>query len=136
MSRKKSKSPEITESATAVAERDEAPTSRPQYIDGPPTDEDGSVLEDDPARAKQWGNPYKAIFSTPSFELGEDRRFKQRVFKFKEKPADDVIVVLKAAGFTYRAAEKAWTVHADAESRKLSDGLARQLSGPDHGRSR
>ena len=65
--------------------------------------------------------------------MGENSRFKQRVFKFKEKPAEDVITALKDAGFTYRAAEKAWTIHADADGRKLSDELAKQFRGPGQG---
>jgi hypothetical protein len=136
MPRKKSKpaeasSQEPVQSATAVAERDEPPASRPGYIDGPPTDEQGTVIQDD--KPKQWGDPYKAIVTTALFEMGENRRFKQRVFKFKEKPADDVIAALKDTGFTYRAAEKAWTTHADAEGRKVSDELAKQFRGPGQG---
>ena len=132
MPRKKAKPAEVTahepvQSAIAIAEPDETPASRPAYIDGPPTDEAGTVVRD--GQGKQWGDPYKAIVTTGAFEMGENRRFKQRVFKFKEKPADDVITVLKDAGFTYRAAEKAWTIHADADSRKVSDDLAKQWRG-------
>ncbi|MDB5328656.1 MAG: hypothetical protein JWM57_4225 [Phycisphaerales bacterium] len=80
---------------------------------------------------KNYGPPYKAIFTSAEkeFELGEDRRFKQRVFTFKDRPADDVIAALKENGFTYRAAEKAWTVPATAESRVVTDRLARQFAG-------
>ena len=158
--------------APAVAERDEAPASRPAYIDGPPVDEAGSITRgnetaqgrsmtakdiapkatdriasdlrnrvatnsggetDGPVaeeRGKNWGDPYKSIVTTQAFEMGENRRFKQRVFKFSEKPAEDVIAALKDAGFTYRAAEKAWTITANPDTRKLSDELAQQFRGP------
>ncbi len=62
--------------------------------------------------------------------MGEDRRFKQRVFTFKERPANDVIAELKDNGFTYRIAEKAWTIPASAETRLLSDRLAKDFAGP------
>ena len=77
---------------------------------------------------KNWGDPYKSIVTTQGFEMGENRRFKQRVFKFNEKPADDVIAALKENGFTYRAAEKAWTITANPDTRKLSDELAAQFA--------
>ena len=57
--------------------------------------------------------------------MGENRRFKQRVFTFKEKPAEEVLAALKEHGFTYRADEKAWTIPANADTRKLTDELAR-----------
>ena len=81
-------------------------------------------------RGKNWGDPYKSIVTTQAFEMGENGRFKQRVFKFSEKPADDVIASLKDAGFTYRAVEKAWTITANPDTRKLSDELAQQFRGP------
>ena len=67
--------------------------------------------------------------------MGENRCFKQRVFKFSEKPADDVIASLKDAGFTYRAVEKAWTITANPDTRKLSDELAPAVprAGPGDG---
>ena len=107
-------------SAPAAETNDPSPT--------PPTDGTG----------KNYGPPYKAIFSSQDkgFELGENRRFKQRVFTFKDRPTDDVIAALKDAGFTYRAAEKAWTTPATAESRVLTDRLARQFAGPDASMSR
>lgn len=82
---------------------------------------------------KHWGDLYKAIYSGSDFELGENRRFKQRVFSFREKPSAERLAALKDAGFTYRAAEKAWTIPAEADSRKLSDDLARQFAGPGQG---
>lgn len=78
---------------------------------------------------RDWGNPYKALVTTAGFEMGENRRFKQRVFLFKEKPSDEVLAALKENGFTYRAGEKAWTIQADAETRRLSDELAREFAG-------
>jgi hypothetical protein len=120
-------------SATAtVAEpekADTAPITRPAYIDGPPVTEDGKVITSTDPEAKNWGDPYKAIVSTPTFEMGENRRFKQRVFTFKEKPSDAVLAALKDNGFTYRANERAWTIQANPDTRRLSDELAEQFAG-------
>ena len=130
---------QTTASAAAVAEHektDTAPMARPAYIDGPPVDESGNVIKPNDPDAKNWGDPYKAIVSTPSFEMGENRRFKQRVFMFKEKPSEDVLAALKDNGFTYRANEKAWTIQANAETRRLSEELAEQFAGPSHGMRR
>ena len=141
MPRKKSKSAEVIAhepvgGATAVAEPEPQIASRPAYIDGPPVHTDGSVVRDGEERPKNWGDPYKAIVTTQAFEMGENRRFKQRVFKFKEKPSDDVIAALKDNGFTYRAAEKAWTIPANPDTRKKSDELAQQFGGPGQGMER
>jgi hypothetical protein len=138
MPRKKSKSAEVIQhepvgGATAVAEPEPHAASRPAYIDGPPVHIDGSIIRDAEDRPKNWGDPYKSIVTTQAFEMGENRRFKQRVFKFKEKPADDVIATLKDNGFTYRAAEKAWTITANPDTRKLSDELAAQFRGSSRG---
>ena len=129
--------------ATAEAEVQSVTASstdnaRPAYIDGPPVAEDGRVIAPANPEAKNWGDPYKAIFtsSDKGFELGEDRRFKQRVFRFSEKPADDVLAVLKDAGFTYRASEKAWTIPATPESRRVSEELAWQFAGKEEARGR
>jgi hypothetical protein len=136
MPRKKRPAAEAAETsatAAAVAEPEDKalpPMARPDYIDGPPVTEDGRVITPANPEAKNWGDPYKAIVSTKAFEMGENRRFRQRVFKFKEKPADEVLAALKEHGFTYRAAEKAWTIPADAATRRLSDELARQFAGP------
>lgn len=111
-------------------------TETPGYIDGPPANDDGRVVASDESGRKDWGNPYRAVVSTASFEMGEDRRFKQRVFKFKDKPADEVIAALKENGFTYRAHEKAWTIPANAESRVLTDRLAQEFAGHDQAASR
>ena len=87
---------------------------------------------------KHYGPPYKAIFTSADkgFELGENRRFKQRVFTFKDKPDEAVLAALKEHGFTYRPAEKAWTTEATAESRVLTDRLAKQFAGNDVSMSR
>jgi hypothetical protein len=87
---------------------------------------------------KNWGPAYKSIFvcSPKGFEMGEDRQFKQRVFKFVEKPEAHVLAALKEHGFTYRPNEKAWTVNATAENRVLTDRLAREFAGMDLGVSR
>jgi hypothetical protein len=123
---------ETNATAAAVAEPEKADTAliaRPAYIDGPPVTEDGKVITSADPEAKNWGDPYKAIVSTPTFEMGENRRFKQRVFTFKEKPSDDVLAAFKDNGFTYRANEKAWTIQANPDTRRLSDELAEQFAG-------
>lgn len=135
----------VAEPESTVAE---TPTARPAYIDGAPVDENGRIIKEsspapdgqmelsgEPERGKNWGPPYKAVFTAQDFELGENRRFKQRVFTFKEKPAPETIAALKDAGFTYRANEKAWTIQADASSRVLSDDLARQFAEKGQGMS-
>lgn len=125
---------EPASTAEAAATQPEThPVERPAWIDGPPDplqDREGPRAE--PSR--NWGEPYKAIFTCPEmgFELGENRRFKQRVFMFSERPDDAILSELKENGFTYRAAEKAWTVPANAESRKLTDELARKWAGPNY----
>ena len=141
-----------SEGAVAVAESvpvEAAPVQRPAYIDGAPVDADGTIIKSSPSKpdgqlelpteaehSKNWGPPYKAIFTGKDFEMGENRRFRQRVFTFNEKPADDVIAALKDAGFTYRANEKAWTIQADAATRLISDELAHQFAGQTVGMSR
>ena len=139
----------------------------PEWIDGPPVDEDGQVIRGRfepparqmelsnqaqanaaeasqpdadsaaPAHGKNWGDPYKSIFSSPEmgFELGENRRFKQRVFRFADKPPAEILSTLKEYGFTYRAGEKAWTINATPDSRKLTDDLARTWAGPNYSQS-
>ncbi len=79
---------------------------------------------------KQWSNPYSSIFTcvVRGFELGEDRRYKQRVFKFTEKPSQDIIDTLKENGFKYRPQEKTWTISANPDTRLLTDQLARQFA--------
>ncbi len=118
--------------------------ARPAYIDGPPVTPEGQIIQADngaqvsthendhpEGQGKNWGPPYKAIFSSAAkgFEMGENRRFKQRVFKFREKPDSDTIAALKDNGFTYRPEEKAWTIPANAATRELSDQLAREFAG-------
>jgi hypothetical protein len=140
MPRKKRKEADVENTASAAAAVSEpqtstvrAPLERPAYIDGPPTAETGAAAaEPEPAEhGKNWGPPYKAVYtsSAKGFELGENRRYKQRVFKFSERPDDQTIAVLKDNGFTYRPEEKAWTIHADNASRLLSDQLAARFAG-------
>jgi hypothetical protein len=126
---------------TAVADNTTAAFQKPAYIDGPPTTVTGEIISaasdagegngPDEGQEKNWGPPYKAILSSAAkgFEMGENRRFKQRVFIFKDKPAPEVLAALKDNGFTYRPAEKAWTIPANAATRELSDQLARQFGG-------
>ena len=113
---------ESAEAATAVAEppQQSAAETQAQGDENPP---------------KNWGPPYKSIFvcRDKGFEMGEDRRFRQRVFKFFEKPAEDVLAALKEHGFIYRPAEKAWTITATAENRLLTDRLAQSFAGQAQG---
>jgi len=123
-----------TTAATAVAEPETKPlppTQVPEWIDGPHAVTEASADEPTHPAAKNWGEPYKAIFTSQEmgFEMGENRRFRQRVFKFTEKPADDVLAALKENGFSYRAAERAWTIQATPDTRRLSDELAREFAG-------
>jgi hypothetical protein len=126
MARKKQETNEATdgeaETATAVA------------LPEAPAEEEGLIRPE----AREWANPYKAVFVSKEkgFEMGENRRFNQRVFLFKEKPSDEILAALKDAGFTYRAGEKAWTIQANAQTRKVSDELARQFAGHSAGMSR
>jgi hypothetical protein len=119
-----------------------ATPKRPAYIDGPPTAADGHVTTEEAQppteNPKNWGPPYKAIFTSTEkgFEMGENRRFKQRVFKFKDKPDSEIVAVLKDNGFTYRPEEKAWTIQADNATRLLSDQLAAQFAGQSRDQSR
>jgi|ERR1043165_1613479 hypothetical protein len=80
---------------------------------------------------KQWADAYSSIFSSPTrgFEMGENRRFKQRIFKFTEKPEQSIIDMLKKNGFVYRPSEKAWTIAANPATRQLSEQLAKQFHG-------
>jgi hypothetical protein len=116
---------ETTGAATAVAE-------------AAPATESETNTQEGQAPGKNWGPAYKAIFSSMSkgFEMGENRQFKQRLFKFAEKPPEHVLAVLKEHGFTYRAGEKAWTVPATAENRVLTDRLAQEFAGVEQGVSR
>jgi hypothetical protein len=138
--RTKTDTSEVTSNAVAIAEppaaADLPPLKRPDYIDGPPTHAEGEEPTSPPET--NWGNPYKRIFSSMAkgFEMGENRRFKQRVFMFSERPEQDVIEVLKEHGFTYRPAEKAWTIAANPENRRLSELLAYQFAGEAQGQAR
>jgi hypothetical protein len=147
MPRKKQTAPMVATSeastATAVAEPESNAGSpamkRPDYIDGPPVDERGdAIVGPRNPDAKNWGDPYKVIYSSKQsgFEMGEHRRFKQRVFKFSEKPADDILAALKDAGFSYRANEKAWTIQATPDTRRISEELAHRFAGPSEARGR
>ena len=147
MSRRKNthtENPGATQETSAVAvaqpqtERDtNAALQRPEWLDGRPAQTAGvdTPGTDEQEQQKKWGDPYKPIFSGKGFELGEHRRFKQRVFRFNEKPDAELLVKLKEAGFTYRAAEKAWTIPANPDTRKLTDEIAREMAGPGAGMS-
>jgi hypothetical protein len=114
-------------------------------LDPPPAPEANAVTTDSPTtetqvatQQKPFANPYRPVYSSKSagFEMGENYRFKQRVFSFDERPADHVIVTLKENGFTYRPAEKSWTIPANAETRVLTDRLAREFAGQEVSASR
>jgi hypothetical protein len=120
-----------TAATTQLAELPETapqPERRPDWIDGPPVDQFGNIIVRE-AQPKTWSNPYKAIVTARAFELGEDRQFKERVFTFNEPPPSEILATLKECGFTYRPAEKAWTIQATAATRELSDRLAREFAG-------
>ncbi|MGC4031655.1 MAG: hypothetical protein QM754_07970 [Tepidisphaeraceae bacterium] len=112
--------------STATATAVESP--RPAWIDGPATEEPAATTEP----AKPWADPYKATFTCPAkqFELGENRRYKQIVFTFAEKPDPTVLQTLKDEGFQYRAREKAWTIPADAATRERATRLAQEWAAP------
>jgi hypothetical protein len=129
MPRKKTAAPEAAQDQTTTA----IVLAEPRAAEAPQQDQGEGPID---PRAKNWGDPYKAIFTTEAFELGENRRFKQRVFMFKEKPSDEVLARLKDEGFTYRANEKAWTIEANPDTRKLTDDLAREFAGPSPGVTR
>lgn len=94
-----------------------------------PRAEAGAPVEGE--RPKNWGDPYKATFTCPAkrFELGENRRFKQMVFRFAENPGPEVTQKLKDAGFKYRGNEKAWTAQVTPAVRELATKLAHELGG-------
>jgi hypothetical protein len=136
MSRKKQQTadqaPETVSATVAVSRADESPREivAEQRADEPTRPATDAEAPAEGTHGKNWGPPYKAIVSFPDkgFEMGENRRFKQRVFKFHEKPDEQVLAALKDAGFKYRAKEKAWTIQANADTRKLSEDLARQFA--------
>src|SRR5580692_11201095 len=105
MPRKTQKTAQATQAKTNAAAVAEAPESNGQ--------------DTGQSETRDWGNLYKPIFSSKDkgFEMGENRRFKQRVFIFNEKPDEAILAALKDNGFTYRAGEKAWTIQADASTR-------------------
>jgi len=135
MSRKK-QTTDTTENETNVGTTDTS-SAATAVAEPAPASETETAAQDGQTPAKNWGPAYKSIFNCPTkgFEMGEDRRFKQRVFKFSEKPEEHVLAALKEHGFTYRANEKAWTVNATAENRVLTDRLAREFAGIEQGMS-
>lgn len=112
-------------SATATLE-----STRPAWVDGPTPEE---PVASEPA--KPFADPYKATFTCPAkqFELGENRRFKQIVFTFAEKPDATILQTLKDEGYQYRANEKAWTISADAATRERATRLAQAWAAPSQG---
>ena len=137
MARKKTQSvasPASVETQNQGAAAQVAVESEDRQSDAAPADP--AMDQDGPREEppKHWGPPYKAIFTCPEkgFELGENRRFKQRVFLFAEKPDTEIMAALKENGFTYRGEEKSWTVPATALTRKLTDDLARTWAGPNY----
>ena len=78
---------------------------------------------------RQWAPPYRAAFTSVvgGVEVGEDRRFKQVVISFADRPDPEVTDRLKEAGFKYRSAERSWTAPASAVAREFAHGLAQEL---------
>jgi hypothetical protein len=108
-----------------------ADTHSPHTAVADPTDE----RQDQP---KQWAKPYRAFLSCSEkgFEVGEDFRFKQVMFRFDDDPGRDVTQKLKDAGFKYRPNEKSWTISASAASRELAQQLANEFMGASQSMSR
>ncbi len=106
-------------------------TARPQHAAA--ATENGNQPE-----GRTWAVPYQPIFVSQNkgFEMGENRRFKQRVFLFKDKPEEHIRAALKEHGFVYRPAEKAWTIEASPTNRVLSEHLAKVFAGQSQGMSR
>ena len=100
-------------------DRDEEPPATGEEV-GTPADGD---------QPRQWANPYRAVFTSTvgGLEVGEDRRFKQVVVGFADRPGQDVTDRLKAAGFRYRAAERSWTAPASAAAREFALTLGQEL---------
>jgi len=137
MPRKEPAAPDAAPTAVAVPPQTQAaspPITRPAYIDGAPVRPNGEIIK--AKQPKNWSDPYQAIVTGVGFEMGEDREFNERVFTFREKPSAEVLATLKENGFTYRPNEKAWTIQANPDTRKLSDELARQFAGPVTGKGR
>lgn len=82
-------------------------------------------------KPKGWLDPYRALVTSNAkgFECGEDRRIKQMMFRFKEKPEQAVIDRLKEVGFKYRVEEKTWTIQVTPATRELAINLAREWAG-------
>jgi hypothetical protein len=82
--------------------------------------------------------PYRPIFHSNSkqFEYGEDRRYRQIVFHFQEKPEQDLIDKLKSHGYKWRSDDKSWRVQADAVTRVEASRLANEIHGEEPGVSR
>ena len=144
-----------------IVRSDFQPARIPAWIDGAPVDPSGKIIrkgsptaqmdldaqhdqsdgeqagspQQSGPRGRNWSDPYKTIFTCPEmgFELGENRQFKQRVFRFSEKPSTAVLDRLKEEGFIYRGGmEKAWTIPATPETRRLTDEMAREWAGPNY----
>ena len=80
----------------------EPPIERPAYIDGPSADLPESN-QSKPAQDRSWASDYKTRFTCVAFEMGENFKFKQRVFRFNEKPEAKVLDALKDNGFCVQA---------------------------------
>lgn len=134
MTRKKLKSAQADgETSTTAQVTEEPPAANSSAVASAEVPQDPP-----PTEAKNWGPPYKAIFVCPAkgFEMGEDRRFRQRVFKFTEKPSENILAALKENGFIYRPGEKTWTISASSETRLLADRLAKEFEGAQQAASR
>jgi hypothetical protein len=109
----------------------ESPTAADTYKPAPSKTSEPKAAADD----KGWSKPYVALLvcREQGFEMGENRRFKQRVFLFKDKPTEEIRNTLKEHGFVYRPLEKAWTVAATHANRIVSDRIAKELAGKAEG---
>ncbi len=119
-------------SETGVLQSEENGNSSEGVKDSPSEPKPIAPEPQAPSESKQQKlvSPYRVVFKSAAlgFELGEDSQYRQRVFRFHEKPGDEVIAALKENGFKYRPQEKAWTLQASFASRAVSDNLARQFA--------
>lgn len=130
------------EDQSAKVEVDAATATAPEARDEVAFDQEAatSIAEDirqaspaEQGQEPQRGTPYRAILidNAHGIELGENVRFRQRVLKFRDKPDERLRATLKESGFTFRPAEKAWTIPATPESREFTDRLMQEIAGRD-----
>ena len=118
---------ELATEPSDAAEPAEYPDEEPVTPEGAGPDQPQPAAEGQPER--QWAPPYRAAFTSAlgGLEVGEDRRFKQVVVSFADRPSSEVTDRLKEAGFKFRPAERSWTAPASAVAREFAHSLAQEL---------